>query len=120
MTLRARITETNVRLCREPRAWKARAWSLHILATDGLPVVVEFLQSPQRMTPVTTGLYEAVMNGAVTHTGDPGLAASRQPPSASTGHLQGAQALDQAVGPRRLRDHGSERRRNRRPWLQPY
>jgi hypothetical protein len=36
--------------------------------------VVEFPQSPQRVTPATTGLYEAVVNGAVTHTLDPRLA----------------------------------------------
>jgi hypothetical protein len=47
--------------------------SLQILATDGL-AVVEFPQSPQRVTPATTGLYEAVVNGAVTHTLDPRLA----------------------------------------------
>jgi hypothetical protein len=47
--------------------------SLQTLAAEGLPVL-EFPQSPQRMTPATTGLYEAVVNGAVTHSGDPRLA----------------------------------------------
>jgi phage terminase large subunit-like protein len=35
--------------------------------------VLEFPQSPQRMTPATTVLYEAVVNGTVTHSGDPRL-----------------------------------------------
>jgi phage terminase large subunit-like protein len=31
-------------------------------------------QSPQRMTPATTAFYEAVVNGALTHSGDRSLA----------------------------------------------
>jgi phage terminase large subunit-like protein len=42
-------------------------------ATSRLPVL-EFPQSTQRMTPATTGPYEAVVNGTVTHSGDPRLA----------------------------------------------
>ena len=34
----------------------------------------KFPQSPQRMTPGTAGLYEAVVNSTVTHSGDPRLA----------------------------------------------
>lgn len=47
--------------------------SLQLLADEGLPMI-EFPQSAPRMTPATTGLYEAVVNGAVTHSGDPRLA----------------------------------------------
>jgi phage terminase large subunit-like protein len=54
----------------DPFRW---ARSLQILAADGLPVL-EYPQSSRRMTPATTGLYEAVVNGAVTHSGDPRLA----------------------------------------------
>jgi len=54
----------------DPFRW---ARSLQILAADGLPIM-EYPQSPQRMTPATTGLYEAVVNRAVTHSGDPRLA----------------------------------------------
>ena len=54
----------------DPFRWQR---SLQVLADDGLPVL-EFPQSPQRMTPATTGLYEAVVNRTVTHSGDPRLA----------------------------------------------
>ena len=46
---------------------------MQALEAEGLPVA-EFPQSPQRMTPATTGLFEAVVNGQVTHSGDPRLA----------------------------------------------
>ena len=36
--------------------------------------MVEFPQSPARMTPATTRFYEAVMNRSVTHSDDPRLA----------------------------------------------
>ena len=36
--------------------------------------MAEFPQSPARMTPATTRLYEAVVNRAVTHSGDRRLA----------------------------------------------
>jgi len=47
--------------------------SLQALDAERLPVV-EYPQSPQRMTPATTGLYEAIVNGLVTHSGDSRLA----------------------------------------------
>jgi phage terminase large subunit-like protein len=43
------------------------------LEAENLPVV-EFPQSPQRMTPATTRFYEAVMNRELSHSGDPRLA----------------------------------------------
>lgn len=49
------------------------ARSLQILEGEGLPVV-EFPQTPQRMTPATNTFYEGVMNGTLTHDGDPRLA----------------------------------------------
>ena len=54
----------------DPFRWQR---SLQVLADDGLPIM-EFPQSPQRMTPSTTGLYEAIANRTVTHSGDPRLA----------------------------------------------
>lgn len=64
------------------RRWRVRAivadpfrWarSLQLLAAEGLPVV-EYPQSAQRMTPATSRFGEAVMNTALTHSGDPDLA----------------------------------------------
>lgn len=49
------------------------ARSLQLLEGEGLPVV-EFPQTPQRMTPATNTFYEAVMNGTLTHDGDRRLA----------------------------------------------
>jgi phage terminase large subunit-like protein len=54
----------------DPFRW---ARSLQLLADEGLPVE-EFPQSPQRMTPATQRFGEAVLNRALTHSGDPDLA----------------------------------------------
>lgn len=54
----------------DPFRW---ARSYQILADERLPVV-EFPQSPARMTPATQRFYEAVVNGSLTHSGDPRLA----------------------------------------------
>ena len=40
---------------------------------EGLPVM-EYPQSPGRMTPATARFYEAVVNGQLTHSGDSRLA----------------------------------------------
>jgi phage terminase large subunit-like protein len=64
------------------RRWRVREivadpfrWTrtLQALEAEGLPVA-EFPQSPARMTPATTGVFEAVVNGQLTHSGDPRLA----------------------------------------------
>jgi phage terminase large subunit-like protein len=64
------------------RRWQVREvvadpfrWTrtLQALEAENLPMV-EMPQSPQRMTPATTGLYEAVVNVQVTHSGNPDLA----------------------------------------------
>jgi phage terminase large subunit-like protein len=64
------------------RRWKVReivadpfrwARSLQLLADEGLPVV-EFPQTASRMTPATARFYEAVMNKAISHSGDARLA----------------------------------------------
>lgn len=54
----------------DPFRW---ARTYQILEGEGLPVV-EFPQSPARMTPATTRFYEAVVNKTITHSGDPRLA----------------------------------------------
>lgn len=54
----------------DPFRW---ARTYQVLEAEGLPVV-EFPQSPQRMTPATTRFYEAVTNKALTQSGDPRLA----------------------------------------------
>jgi phage terminase large subunit-like protein len=72
--------EDRIREC--CRRWRVREvaadpfrWlrSLQLLAAEGIPVV-EFPQSPARMSPATTGLYEAVVNRQVTHSGNCDLA----------------------------------------------
>lgn len=54
----------------DPFRW---ARSMQVLEGEGLPIL-EYPQSPQRMTPATTRFYEAVVNGALSHDGDPRLA----------------------------------------------
>jgi phage terminase large subunit-like protein len=51
----------------------AAARTYQILAEERLPVV-EYPQSPSRMTPATQRFHEAVMNRGLTHAGDPRLA----------------------------------------------
>lgn len=54
----------------DPFRW---ARTLQALEAEGLPME-EFPQSPQRMVPATQRFYEAVLNGSLTHSGDPRLA----------------------------------------------
>jgi phage terminase large subunit-like protein len=54
----------------DPFRW---ARTYQTLEAEGLPIV-EFPQSPQRMVPATQRFYEAVLNKALTHSGDPRLA----------------------------------------------
>jgi phage terminase large subunit-like protein len=54
----------------DPFRW---ARSLQLLDGEGLPIL-EYPQSPGRMAPATARLYEAVVNGALTHSGDSRLA----------------------------------------------
>lgn len=54
----------------DPFRW---ARTYQALEAQGLPIV-EFPQSPQRMTPATQRFYEAVLNAGLTHSGDPRLA----------------------------------------------
>ena len=54
----------------DPHRW---ARTYQILEGERLPVV-EFPQTPPRMTPATQRFYEAVVNRTLTHSGDPRLA----------------------------------------------
>jgi phage terminase large subunit-like protein len=76
------------------------ARSLQIFAAAGLPVL-EFPQSTQRMTPATTGPYEAVVNGTVTHSGDPRLAR----------HVPNATVRTDSRGTRIYKEHKHSTRR---------
>lgn len=54
----------------DPFRW---ARTYQVLEDEGLPIV-EYPQSPSRMTPATQRFYEAVMNEGLTHSGDQTLA----------------------------------------------
>ncbi|HVD16914.1 MAG TPA: terminase TerL endonuclease subunit [Actinomycetota bacterium] len=69
--IRAACRRWRVReIAADPFRW---ARSLQLLDGEGLPVL-EYPQSPGRMTPATSRFYEAVVNGALTHSGDSRLA----------------------------------------------
>lgn len=81
----------------DPFRW---ARTYQILESEGLPVV-EFPQSPARMTPATTHFYEAVMNRSVTHSGDRRLAR----------HLDNAVLKADSRGTRIYKEHKHSQRR---------
>lgn len=81
----------------DPFRW---ARTYQILEGEGLPVV-EFPQSPARMTPATTRFYEAVMNRTLTHSGDPRLAR----------HLNNAVLKADSRGTRIYKEHKNSQRR---------
>ncbi len=81
----------------DPYRWTR---TLQALEAEGLPMV-EFPQSPQRMTPATTGLYEAIVNRQVTHSGDPRLAR----------HMGNAVVRIDSRGTRLAKEHRHSRRR---------
>jgi phage terminase large subunit-like protein len=69
--IRAACRRWRVReIAADPFRW---ARSLQLLDGEGLPVL-EYPQSPGRMTPATARFYEAVVNGQLTHSGDSRLA----------------------------------------------
>jgi len=88
----------NVReIVADPFRWSR---SLQILESEGLPVV-EFNQTPARLTPATTDAYQACINGEVTHSGDPDL--SR--------HVANAVVTEDARGVRLAKEKRGSRRR---------
>jgi len=81
----------------DPYRWQR---TMQVLARDGLPIL-EFPQSAARMTPATTGVYEAVINGQLTHSGDEAL----------TEHVLNARVREDAHGTRLSKDRkGSPRK----------
>lgn len=60
-----------VEIIADPFRWTR---TLQALESEGLPVV-EFPHSPSRLTAATTDLFSAAVNGKMTHSGDPKLAA---------------------------------------------
>jgi phage terminase large subunit-like protein len=81
----------------DPNRWTR---TLQVLADERIPVS-EFPQSPSRMTPATTGLYEAVTNRQVTHDGDHRLAR----------HVAKAVLMADSRGTRIVKEHKDSRRR---------
>ena len=81
----------------DPFRW---ARSLEALDAEGLPVV-EYPQSPSRMTPATVGFETAVRNGRLTHSGDPRLAR----------HVGNAVIKSDSRGVRVYKEHRHSRRR---------
>lgn len=79
---RVPIVDVEDEIRRACRRWQVReivcdpfrwARTYQALEAEELPIV-EFPQSPQRMVPATQRFYEAVLNGGLTHSGDPRLA----------------------------------------------
>jgi hypothetical protein len=93
------------------------ARSLQLLDGEGL-LVLEYPQSPGRMTPATARFYEAVVNGQLTHSGDSRLARPRRQRRTPRGRprrppRQGAPGFTRLDRRRRSRRHGP--RPGRRP-----
>jgi hypothetical protein len=81
----------------DPFRW---ARSLQLLDGEGLPVL-EYPQSPGRMTPATARSYEAVVNGQLTHSGDSRLAR----------HVGNAVLREDSRGARLAKERKDSRRR---------
>lgn len=74
----------------DPYRW---ARTIQDLEAEGFPMV-EFPQSPARMVPATAKFYDAVMNGSVSHDGDPRLIR----------HVRNAVVKVDRLGPRITKD----------------
>ena len=81
----------------DPYRW---ARTYQILEAEGFPVV-EFPQSPARMTPATQHFYEAVINKQLSHSGDPRLAR----------HVGNAVLKSDSRGMRIIKEHRNSSRR---------
>lgn len=81
----------------DPFRWNR---SLQVLASDGLPVV-EFPHSPARLTAATADLYRAVIDGEVSHSGDPRLAR----------HMEAATVIEDQRGARLAKERRESTRR---------
>lgn len=81
----------------DPYRW---ARTMETLAAEGLPIV-EYPQSPSRMTPATQRMYEAVVNRVMTHDGNPTLAR----------HMGNAVLKIDARGSRIVKEHAHSKRK---------
>lgn len=77
--------------CADPYRWQR---SIEVLQEAGLPVLA-FPQSPQRMVPATTKVYEAVLNRELTHDGNKHLAE----------HVSNARVRDDGRGAQLSKQH---------------
>jgi phage terminase large subunit-like protein len=82
----------------DPFRW---ARTYQILEGEGLPIV-EYPQSPARMTPATQRFYEAVVNEGLTHSGDPRLARHIQNTVIRTDHRGSRLSKDTKNSPRKI------------------
>jgi phage terminase large subunit-like protein len=76
------------------------ARTFQVLDDEGLPVM-EFPQTPARMTPASTRFSDAVVNRTLTHDGDPQLAR----------HVGNAVIREDSRGARLAKEHRHSRRR---------
>lgn len=81
----------------DPFRW---ARSIQMLEAEGLPMV-EFNQTPARLTPATVDAYQAAINGELTHSGHPDLAR----------HIGNATVTEDARGVRLAKEKRGSRRR---------
>ena len=82
----------------DPYRW---ARSLQVLADERLPMI-EYPQSRERMIPATQRLYEAVMNGGLTHSGDERLSRHVANATLKVTSRGGQLAKDSKDSPRRI------------------
>jgi phage terminase large subunit-like protein len=81
----------------DPFRW---ARTMQVLEGEGLPVV-EYPQTPARMSPATSRFHQAVMNRALSHSGDPRLAR----------HVGNCVIREDPRGARLTKEHKQSRRR---------
>ncbi len=86
-----------VEVVADPFRW---ARTLQLLESEGLPVV-EFNQTPTRLTPATVDIYQAAINGELTHSGNADLAR----------HVANATVTEDARGVRLAKEKRASRRR---------
>lgn len=86
-----------VEIIADPFRWSR---SLQVLEQDKLPVV-EFNQTPSRLTPATRDTLESVLNGELTHSGDKDL----------TRHILNATVVEDARGIKLAKEKKSSKRR---------
>lgn len=82
----------------DPYRW---AEQIQALTDEGYPMMEYPTSSPARMVPACAAMYDAVMTGTVTHTGDPRL----------TRHMRNAVVRRDRLGPRIVKESSESARR---------